>query len=144
MKNKYLLVAVMLVIFLTSFQSCKKGTTESITPNLAVGNWIIHHIYVRTYQNSTFIRDTTLKNLPQPNYVNFNSNGTLEYRYNEPSAETGTYQLKGPDSIYAVISGKTYKWKIDLLITTNFNVQTTTYNYPTPGANFETYQSFIR
>ena len=133
-------------MFSAVFSSCKKaGTTESITPSLIVGRWYIHHIYIRYYHNQVFIGDSTLRNDPHPeNYVSFNGNGTLEYKFNKASADVGTYQLHGKDSVYAIIGNELYKWKIDLLITTNFNVQATYLNYPAPGYQIENYQSFIR
>lgn len=144
MRNIYLPSLCLILLFSSLFIGCKKGPTEAITPNLIVGSWEIHHVYVRYYQNNTLVKDSSFLNFPQPNYVKFNTNGSLEYRYNEPVAETGTYQLKGNDSVYGQISGKEYRWKIDLLISTNLNVQTTKTNYPAQGFRLETYQSFVK
>ena len=144
MKNIYLTLLFILILFSSGLPGCKKSTKESISTNLIVGHWYIHHIYIRSYRNNILIRDSTLHNLPQPNYVIFNSNGTLEYRFNEPYSETGTYQVKGHDSVYANIGNTSYKWKIDLLINTNFNVQQTRFDFPLHGFDVETYQSFIR
>ena len=142
MKN--ICILLFSLFLLSTFNGCKKGNTTSISTNLIEGHWYIHHIYIRSYYSNSLIRDTTLHTLPEPNYIIFNSNGTLEYRFNEPSPEIGTYQLKGPDSVYAILGGTTYKWKIDLLISTNLNVQTTTYDYPLHGYSVETYQSFVK
>ena len=142
MKNTSILL--LLVLLTAGFLGCKKAATASISTSLLVGHWYIHHIYVRSYQNNVFIKDSTFHNLPQPNYVVFNGNGTLEYRYNSPTSEMGTYLLKGADSVYATIGGTSYKWKIDLLISTNFNVQETTYDSPIHGFDMETYQSFVK
>ena len=131
-------------ILLVTLAGCNKGTKESVSTSLVVGHWYIHHVYLRSYHSNVLIRDSTLPNLPQSNYVNFNSNGTIEYRYNTASSETGTYFLKGADSIYATLGGTLYKWKIDLLISTNFNVQTTAFDYPLHSFDTETYQSFVK
>ena len=141
----YLRIACYCLFILTICQGCKKATTETITPSLITGHWYIHHIYLRSYYNQAFIGDSTLHNDPHPeNYVTFNGNGTLEYKFNKSTPDVGTYQQKGTDSVYANIGGVIYKWKIDLLINTNFNVETTEKNYPYPGFQLETYQSFIR
>ena len=144
MKKIYVPLICLAVGFTILFNSCKKGPNEPVTPNLIVGYWEIHHVYVRYYQNNVLVKDSSFTNLPQPNYISFNSNGSLEYRYNEPVAKSGTYQLKGADSVYAQIGGVEYKWKIDLLISTNLNVETTKQNYPGQGFRLETYQSFVK
>ena len=145
MKTGYLKVIVSAILIASAFLSCKKGTTESITPSLIVGRWYIHHIYLRAYHNQVLFKDSTLHNDPHPeNYVLFNGNGTLEYKFNKATPEVGTYQLHGHDSVYATIGNDLYKWQIDLLISTNCNVQTTKSDYPFPGYQLETYQSFIR
>ena len=134
-----------LILILLAFIGCKKSTSESITPSLIYGRWYIHHIYLRSYYNQAFLGDTTLRNDPHPeNYVLFNNNGTLEYKFNKATPDIGTFQLRGIDSVYAVIGNRSYKWQIDLLINTNFNVQTTDNNIPGPNFSLETYQSFIR
>lgn len=140
---------LILILFLFSFVllglNCKKGETVSINPSLIVGKWYIHHIYLRSYFNQAFVRDSTLKNDPHPeNYVQFNSNGTLQYKFNKTTPDTGRYEFHGTDSVYSLINNVSYKWKVDLLIKTNFNVQTTNKDYPMPGFYTETYQSFTR
>ena len=131
-------------IILTSLLfSCNKLRNVS-KKDLITADWTIHHIYIRTYQNGVLLSDTTLPNHPQPkNYINFNSNGSLEYKYNSTIAETGTWELKGDDSVYATIGTKQYKWHVELLIRTNFNVMASSTS-SAPGKVVETYQSFVK
>lgn len=134
-------VAILLLI--TIFFSCNKLRNIS-KHDLISAEWNIHHLYIRTYQNGVLISDSTLPNHPQPrNYVNFNSNGTLEYKYNSTSAETGTWELKGDDSVYATIGTKQYKWHLELVIKTNLNVMSSS-TTSAPGKVVETYQSFVK
>ena len=145
MKNSSAILFLSLLFLSFGIASCKKATTESIQPSLIVGKWYIHHIYLRSYYNQSFIADSTLRNDPHPeNFVQFNSDGTLLYKFNKASADAGTYQVHGPDSVYASIGNQPYRWQIDLLISTNFNIQTTNKNVPFPGYQLETYQSFVR
>lgn len=86
-----------------------------------------------------------MRNDPHPeNFVQFNGDGTLLYKFNKATADAGVYQIHGADSVYATIGNEPYKWQLDLLINTNMNVQTTDNNYPFPGYTLETYQSFVR
>lgn len=132
-----------ILLLTTLLFSCNKLRKVS-KHDMISGDWSIHHIYIRTYQNSNLVSDSTLPNHPQPkNYVTFNSNGSLEYKYNSTTAETGSWELKGEDSVYATIGTKQYKWRIDLLIKTNFNVKTSS-TTSSPGKVVDNYQSFVK
>ncbi len=98
---------------------------------------------LRLIQITTLVKDSTLPYTPQPsNYINFNANGTLEYKFNSPTLQTGTYEFIGMDSIYAKIGGTQYRWQNLLLTTEIFNVKYTNGN--APGTTIHTYQSFAR
>ena len=80
-------------------------------------------------------------NLILKNFIIFKADGSLEYKFNNPSSETGSYKLTG-DSVHATIGNKKYIWDIELLIKTNFNVRHS--EKGGVGITVDTYQSFIK
>ncbi len=148
MKKLYSLLALTACITLViAVSSCKKGDPAIARPKeqLIVGKWSINRIQLKVYYGGALVKDSIAVQKPLPeNYVLFNANGTLEYKFNKSTADAGTYTFVGSDSVYAVIAGETYKWKNLLLTETNFNVVNTSASPAYPGGTLDTYQTFVR
>jgi hypothetical protein len=128
--------------------SCKKGDPAVARPKeqLIAGKWSINRVQLKGYLSGALIKDSIIPNTPQPeNFVKFDGAGGVEYRFNKPTSDFGTYSFVGTsDSVVAVIGGVTYKWKNLLLTETNFNVVNTTPFSMVPGSTVDTYQVFVR
>jgi hypothetical protein len=146
MKSIIALASILSISSLLFTLGCKKSNVENGTKEtLILGKWNIVKIELNIYNNTTLLKDSVLPYTPQPaNYVIFNANGTLEYKFNKPTTDLGTYQFVGSDSVYATIGGSLYKWKNLLLTTQLFNVKNTQSYQPLPGTIVHTYQSFAR
>lgn len=146
MKSISRLAATLILTSLLYTFGCKKSTVENGTKEtLILGKWNIVKVELNIYSNTTLLKDSVLPYKPQPsNYVTFNADGTLEYRFNKPSIDRGTYQFIGNDSVYATIEGTLYKWEKLLLTTQIFNVKNTQSYQPMPGTTVNTFQTFAR
>ncbi len=148
MKKFYpLLTGIACITLLTVITSCKGGDPAIARPkeDLIVGKWSINRIQLKVYYSGALAKDSLVPQRPVPeNYVIFNANRTMEYRFNKTTSDFGTYSFVGTDSIYAIIEGTTYKWKNLLLTETNFNVLNTTTSPSFPGATLDAYQTFVR
>ena len=125
---------------------CKKGIKEPVTLDKAAGKWSINAIRMQVINGSTIITDSTIPWRPVvENFVTFDGISKLNYNFNKPTATAGNYTLYGYDSIRIQIGDDNRKWKILLLTTTNFNIETTSTNNSTyPGAKVVTFQGFVR
>jgi hypothetical protein len=148
MKKFYPLMAVCcLALMATGISSCKKGdpAIARSKEQLIVGKWSINRIQVKVFYGTTLAKDSLVPQRPVPeNFVIFSSNGTVEYRFNKPTSDMGTYTFVGTDSIHATIGGVLYRWKNLLLTETNFNLFSTSTNPSLPGATINAYQTFVR
>jgi hypothetical protein len=137
-------------VFITGIavSSCKKSDPAVARPKeqLIAGKWSINRVQLKGYVGGTLIKDSIVPNAPQPeNFVKFDGAGGVEYRFNKSTSDFGTYSFVGTsDSVVAVISGVTYRWKNLLLTETNFNVVNTTPFSMIPGSTVDTYQVFVR
>ena len=125
---------------------CKKGIKEPVTLDKAAGKWSINAIRMQVLNGSTILTDSTVPWTPVvENFVTFDGISKLNYNFNKPTATAGNYILYGYDSIRIQIGDDNRKWKILLLTTTNFNIETTSTNNSTyPGAKVVTFQGFVR
>ena len=125
---------------------CKKGIKEPVTLDKAAGKWSINAIRMQVLNGSTILTDSTVPWRPVvENFVTFDGISKLNYNFNKPTATAGNYTLYGYDSIRIQIGDDNRKWKILLLTTTNFNIETTSTNNSTyPGAKVVTFQGFVR
>jgi hypothetical protein len=134
-----------LLITLTN-TSCKKGVKDPVTLDKAAGKWSINAIRMQVVNGTTVLKDSTLPWVPVvENFVTFDGISKLNYCFNKASATAGDYTLYGYDSIRIHVGDDNRKWKILLLTTTNFNIETTsTDNNIYPGAKVITFQGFVR
>lgn len=125
---------------------CKKGIKDPVTLDKAAGKWSINAIRMQVINGSTIITDSTIPWRPVvENFITFDGISKLNYNFNKASATAGNYTLYGYDSIRLQIGDDNRKWKILLLTTTNFNIQTTSNdNASYPGAQVITFQGFVR
>jgi hypothetical protein len=148
MKKMFTLGSVMAVMMMAAmFVSCKKGDPAVDRPKeqLIAARWSINRVQVKGYLNGTLVKDSIVPNAPQPvNFVQFDAAGNVEYRFNKPTSDFGTYRFVGDDSIHATIGGVLYRWKNLLLTETNMNVVNKSTIPQIPGAVAETYQTFVR
>ena len=133
-----------LLTFINS--GCKKGIKDPVTLDKAAGKWSINAIRMQVINGSTIITDSTIPWRPVvENFITFDGISKLNYNFNKASATAGNYTLYGYDSIRIQIGDDNRKWKILLLTTTNFNIQTTSNdNASYPGAQVVTFQGFVR
>jgi hypothetical protein len=127
--------------------SCAKADHSADLPKeqQVVGKWNINRIQLRIYVNGTFIKDTIVKQTPQPeNYVRFESNGSFEYRFNKPTSDIGTYEFTGPDLVVSNSIPIAYSWKMLTLTDVLFTVVSTGSDPAYPGAVVERYETFVR
>jgi hypothetical protein len=97
-----------------TISSCKKGDPAVARPKeqLIAGKWSINRVQLKGYMSGTLIKDSIIPNAPQPeNFVKFDGAGGVEYRFNKPTSDFGTYSFQGTDSVIAVIGGVTYRNK---------------------------------
>jgi hypothetical protein len=136
-------IATGTLIILTN-TGCKKGIKDPVTLDKAAGKWSINAIRMQVLNGTTILSDSTLPWTPVvENYVTFDGISKLSYNFNKPSATAGDYTLYGYDSIRIHIGNDNRKWKILLLTTTNFNIETTD-NSTYPGTKVVTFQGFVR
>jgi hypothetical protein len=137
-------------VFITGIavSSCKKSDPAVARPKeqLIAGKWSINRVQLKGYLSGALIKDSIIPTDPKPeNFVKFDGAGGVEYRFNKPTSDFGTYSFVGTsDSVVAVIAGVTYRWKNLLLTETNFNVVNTTPFSMIPGSIVDTYQVFVR
>jgi hypothetical protein len=151
MKNLYssTLLFVGIVIVSCCISSCEKKDTSSDRPKeqAVVGSWGINRVELNIYYAGNIMNDSIVKQkfLPR-NYVQFDANGDFQYQLSVPTANFGTYQFKGTDSIICNTPSKIYRWKMLTLTDVLFTVKSTSTNDPAfPGAiKVETYQTFVR
>jgi hypothetical protein len=148
MKQLFTLAGIAALIATTApFVSCKKGDPAVARPKeqLIAARWSINRVQVKGYLAGTLVKDSLVPNTPQPvNFVQFDGAGNVEYRFNKPTSDFGTYRFVGDDSIHATIGGVLYRWKNLLLTETNMNVVTSGAYPAIPGATMEVYQTFVR
>ncbi|MEP6674690.1 MAG: hypothetical protein ABJA78_06035 [Ferruginibacter sp.] len=139
-------------ILLIGFFSCKKTDKAVDRPKeeLIQAKWSINRIQLKFYQGSVLVKDSIVKQDPKPeNFATF-SGGNVEYRFNSPTSDMGTYTFSGTDSVYASLSANltgvntTGKWYNQLLTETNFNVIGRGTSPYYPGGYVDIYQSFVR
>jgi hypothetical protein len=147
MKKIVTLFGVLAVALLClPFVSCKKKDPAVARPKeqLIAARWSINRIQVKSYLGGNLVKDSIVPQSPQPeNFVRFDGAGNVEYRFNKPTSDFGTYRFVGTDSVHATINGVLYRWKNLLLTETNFNVVNTA-NMHLPGSTMETFQTFVR
>jgi hypothetical protein len=142
------------VVFITSLffvsviaDSCAKPDHSADLPKeqQVVGKWSINRIQLKIYASGVFIKDTILQQTPHPvNYVQFDANGSFEYKFNTTTADVGTYQFVGADSLVSNSSPANYRWKMLTLTSVLFTVVNTTTDPAYPGSVVERYQTFVR
>jgi len=145
--KKNILIYLVGGLFLSAFSGCAKpGIKEPVTLDKAAGNWTIHSIRLKVYNGSSLIKDSLVPWKPvKTNYVNFDGVSKVDYCYNSAATKTGEYKLMGEDSIHMTLTNDIRSWKILLLTSTNFNIETTSNsNTSFPGSTVITYQGFIR
>ena len=137
-----------LLLFSTLNTSCKKTDTSALVPkeDLVLGKWNVNRIQLKIFSNGVFIKDTIIPQKPKPqNFVNFDANGSFEYRYNSPVSDIGNYQFVGADSVIADATTKNFRWKMLTLTKDLFTVvMTSTSDAYYPGYYVENYQTFVR
>lgn len=127
--------------------SCAKADTSTSLPNdqQVIGKWNINRIQLKIYVNGVFIKDTIVKQTPNPeNFVQFQSNGGFEYRFNTGSSDLGTYEFAGASKMVTNSAPKTYNWTILTLTDVLFTVVSKEPDPAYPGALVERYQTFVR
>jgi hypothetical protein len=150
MKNLYptTLLLVGTIIASCIIASCAKKDTSSDKPKeqQVVGEWNINRVELNIYYSGNIIKDTIVKQNYLPNYVQFDANNAFQYKLSVPTANVGTYQFKGTDSIICTTPSQIYRWKMLTLTDVLFTVMNTSTNDPAfPGAiKVETYQTFVR
>ena len=164
--KKHLLICSCFCVFLIAIiGSCtKKGITDPVTLDKAAGTWSINSIrYNVSYGTATTIDSTVPWRPIIGNSITFDGVSKMNYSFNMPYSNYGTYKIDGTDSmtisfstadnridgidsIVKLLGTESGRWKILLLTSTNFNIEkTTTYNKAFPGANsIVTFQSFVR
>ena len=146
--KKYLHLVYLLLcslLLLTNF-SCRKGVKEAITLDKAAGKWSINAIRYRIYYGTPEPKDSTVPWKPVvENFVSFDGVSHFQYCYNSSATTGGEYAFVGSDSIDIKIGTEINRWKIQLLTSTNFNIErTSSDNNSFPGATVITYQGFVR
>ncbi|HMO61671.1 MAG TPA: hypothetical protein PKC39_09755 [Ferruginibacter sp.] len=164
--NKSLPGAFIAVVCLLAIMgaSCKKGVKEPVTLDKAAGTWSINAVRFSAFYGSGTSKDSTIPWKPIiGNNVRFDGVSNMEYCFNLPYKNFGTYQLNAGDSItisfvkdnnrlegidywVKAFGGETTKWKIRLLTATNFNIEKTVDQHIAfPGASTVImYQNFVR
>lgn len=153
MKKLYLTLLGITCMGILCFTSCKKTDKAVAKPKeeLILGKWSINKVQLKFYIGSTLMKDSTVPQTPQPeNFVYFSSPSGVEYRFNKPVSDVGTYSFVGEDSVYANLGtsipniNTTGKWFNQLLTNTNFNVIGRGTSPMFPGGYVDIYQSFVR
>jgi hypothetical protein len=150
MKNLYSSTLLFMGIVIASCftASCKKPDTSIDKPKeeLVLGFWAIQRVQLKVYVNGVLIDNPIPpQNAVPANYVQFDPNKDFQYLLSAPTANRGTYDFKGADSLIATTPSKIYRWKMLTLTDLLFTVMSTSTNDPAyPGAKVETYQTFVR
>ena len=126
--------------------SCAKDTSTSLPKEqLVVGKWVINRVQLKVYQNNVLVKDTIIKSNPKPeNFVQFDANGSFEYKLNSTTSDIGTYEFTGPGTLVTNSSPKSYNWTMITLTDVLFTVITKGPDAAFPGAYVERYQTFTR
>jgi len=134
------------IICLFSCAKVDNGGVDKPKETLIQGSWSINRIQLKIYYNGVFNKDSIVKQKALPkNYVQFDGGTDFYYCFNSATINSGTYQLKGADSLISVTPSKTYRWKTLTLTNNLFTVMSTSTTDPGfPGAKVETYQTFVR
>ena len=145
-KNLLILPIILGIVFAATIPSCKKGVSEAVTLDKAAGKWSINAIRFKIYNGTATAKDSTIPWRPAPeNFVSFDGVANLQYSFNSTTVTDGSYSFAGADSIDIRITNETKRWKILLLTSTNFNVETTSNDDKFfPGATVVTFQGFVR
>ncbi len=154
MKRKFYLLSCISMLATVIFTGCKKEDKAVARPKeqLIQAKWEINKVQLKFYTSSgVLVKDSTVKQTPQPqNYATFSGSSAVEYRFNKPTSDIGTYGFVGADSIYASIGTSipdittSGNWYNQLLTETNFNLigRGTSPGYP--GYYVIIYQNFVR
>jgi hypothetical protein len=126
--------------------SCAKDTSTSLPKEqLVVGKWVINRVQLKVYQNNVFVKDSIIKSTPKPaNFVQFDANGSFEYKLNSTTSDMGTYEFSGPSTLITNSSPKSYNWTMITLTDVLFTVVTKGPDAAFPGTYVERYQTFTR
>lgn len=141
------IVLAAIISFITILSGCGKSTPDVNKPIEATeGKWLIARIQMRIYYSGVFNKDTIVPpKIQGENSLFLEPTKVFKYRYNSTIIDTGTYAYVGSDSVVAVTSTKTYRWKMLTLTDLLFTTRSTSTNDPAfPGATVETYYTFIR
>lgn len=144
---KALLFAAGLIATSVILNSCAKADHSTDLPNdqQIIGKWSINRIQLKIYVNGVFIKDTILKQTPKPeNFVQFQSGGGFEYRFNTATSDVGTFELTPVSKVVTNSSPQTYNWTILTLTDVLFTVVSKEPDPAYPGALVERYQTFVR
>ena len=154
MKRNFYAIAVLCLFIIVSTTACKKVDKAVARPKeeLIQAKWSINKVELKFYTNAgALVMDSTVKQTPQPeNFVTFSGSANVEYRFNKPTSDMGTYSFSGADSVYASIGSSipdittSGKWYNQLLTETNFNVIGKGTHAGYPGYYVIIYQSFVR
>ncbi len=145
---------------------CKKliGVKEPVNLDKVNGTWSINAVRFNAFYGGEVSKDSTIPWKPIiGNNVKFDGVSNMEYCFNLPYKNYGTYKLEPGDSItisfikdnnrlegidywVKAFGGETTKWKIRLLTATNFNIEKTVDSHIAfPGASSVImYQNFVR
>jgi hypothetical protein len=136
------------ISFCLIFSSCAKDKDIPAVANAQqiIGKWGINRIQEKIYYNGVFVRDTIIKQNPQPyNNIIFGSAGEFQYKFNNVGADIGIYSFAGDNNVNTVAATSSYQWKILTLTNSLFTVMSSSTNDPNyPGALVERYQTFTR
>lgn len=139
-----LMAALLFVAVITD--SCAKPDHSTDLPKeqLVVGKWSINRVQLKVYSSGVFIKDTIIAQNHHPNYVQFDADGSFTYKFNSTTADIGTYQFVGADSVVSNSAPANYRWKMLTLTSVLFTVVNTTTDPAYPGSVVERYQTFVR
>jgi hypothetical protein len=145
-KNLLTVYTLITLLSITCFSACKKGIKDPVTLDKAAGKWSINAIRMQAFNGKTLLRDSTVPWRPVvENYVSFDGISNLNYCFNSANSTAGDYKLLANDSIILRVGNDNRRWKILLLTSTNFNIETTTDDDDNfPGATVVTFQGFVR
>jgi hypothetical protein len=149
MKTTYTSLLLLAGLFSVSVftNSCAKADTSTDKPSnqQIVGKWRINRVQLKIFVDDIFIKDTIIKSAPKPeNFVNIESNGSFEYKFNTATSDIGTYELPGLGLLVSNSLPKSYNWTILTLTDVLFTVVSKGPDPAFPGAYVERYQTFIR
>jgi hypothetical protein len=141
------IVLAAIILLCSLFSSCGKSTPDVNKPiEYTEGKWSVNRIELRIYYGTVLNKDSVIPRHPQgENFVSLDANKTFQFRFNSYTTDTGTYTYATGDSIIAVTSATTYRWKMLTLTNDLFTAKSTsTTDSSFPGATVETYYTFVR